>query len=248
MNNFKKYILIICTLVASPSIYSQSLQYNYDNLNRIIQTVFSDGRIVNYSYDDLGNRISMVVNDGIPENLPISNLILTNGANECFNAYDTITVAGTNPVIIESGSSVELIAGKSIRFLPGFHSKSGSFMDAHITTDSTFCDGASAAILEQPVEKSITEQFAHEKQTVVPGVKSIKVYPNPNNGQFTFEFTNIERGANVSIYNMLGARVYNSTATNLSGNKIKLSGIRKGIYFVTVTDGNEQLTRKMMVN
>jgi hypothetical protein len=187
--------------------------------------------------------------DGILSILKLSNITITAGANECFNAYDSIYVAGTNPVIVESGSSVEMIAGKSIRFLPGFHSKSGSFMDAHITIDSTFCDGASGSpVVNQTALKSTIEKPSPEKQTINSGEKSVKVYPNPNNGQFTLELSNVNSGAIVSIYNMLGTRVYQSSAKNETSHKINLTGIAKGIYFVKVMDGKDQFTRKMVVN
>jgi YD repeat-containing protein len=232
-------------------LFSQNTkQYHFNVLNQLIKVDFGYGKTITYTYDELGNRISMVVNDGIPENLPISNLILTNGANECFNAYDTITVAGggTN-VEFESGSTVDLIAGQAIFLLQGFHASEGSLVQAYITTDGIFCGGVSGiTIADQPAEKSLEKETLPEKQAVATSQKSVKVYPNPNNGQFTLEFSNVEIGATIRIYNLIGALMYHSTATSQTSNKVNLPKIRRGIYFVKVTDGREQFTKKMIVN
>jgi len=64
----------------------------------------------------------------------------------------------------------------------------------------------------------------------------------------SLELTNLENVAMVCIYNMIGARVYHSTAMNETSHKINLSGIKKGIYFVKVMDGKGQFTRKMVVD
>jgi hypothetical protein len=187
----------------------------------------------------------------VPENYTLSNRTFLMDEIECFNAYDTITVAGGGTLVtIESGASFELIAGKSIRFLPGFWAKPGSFVDAHITSDSTFCDGhiGGSPIVEQPVAKSAVEQPAPGKQTVVPGIKSVKLYPNPNNGRFTISLTNIGFDATISVYNVLGSRVYNSSVNNQTDMSVNLPELQKGIYFVKVADQKEQFTKKMIVN
>jgi hypothetical protein len=185
---------------------------------------------------DIQNKLSVTSN-------------VSNSTSICFNAYDTIKVAGTGTVTFESGSTVDLIAGKAIILLPGFHAASGSSTHAYITEDGTFClsssSGSYSAFLS---EKSTEIQSDSEKQVVAPEEKSVKVYPNPNNGEFTLELTNIESVAIVSIYNLLGAKVYQSIATIETSHKINLTGIRKGIYVVKVTDGKEQFTRKMVVN
>jgi D-alanyl-D-alanine carboxypeptidase len=205
----------------------------------------------NNSYGD-GAESTLVINVTrvLSDFLTITNLSLANGSTECFNAIDTITIAGGSTIVeFLSGSTVDLIAGQSIFLLPGFHAFEGNFTNAYITTTGAFCDGASGSpIVVQPVEKSVTNQSASETQTVVPEEKMVKVYPNPNNGKFTLELSNIESGVTISIYNIQGTRVYQSSAKNLICQKINLTGIRKGIYFVKVLDGKEQLTTKMIVN
>jgi hypothetical protein len=167
----------------------------------------------------------------------------------CFDAYDSISVAGYGShVIFQSSSSVELIAGQSIRFLPGFHAKEGSYAYAHITSDSTFCDGASeSSIVEQPQEKSVKEETQSEEEGFVPMEKSIKIYPNPTTGRFTVELINFDNVAKVCLYNSTGAKVFQSES-NSSSQEIDVHGLRKGIYFVRISNGKEQFTKKLVVN
>jgi hypothetical protein len=186
----------------------------------------------------------------ISPNLDLTTITLTDGADECFNAYDTITVAGGgNTVEFLNGSTVELIAGKSIFLLPGFHAFAGSLTHASITEDNTFCAGISGiTIADQSAEKSTKYKQIPEKQTIVSSEKSVKIYPNPNNGQFTLELSNIEKDASVCIYNLLGTQIYHSTATSQTSYKVNLPEIKRGIYFVKVTDRKEQYIRKMVVD
>jgi hypothetical protein len=188
------------------------------------------------------------------ENIYTAYIYLSNNGNNisgsvCWPAFDSIIVAATAPVILFSGSTVNAIAGKLIRFMPGFQAQSGSYMHAYITTNGAFCDGAPGSpVVNQTEGKSIEEVLLPEKQVVVSEVKSIKIYPNPNNGQFTLELTNIESGAVVCIYNMLGAKVYQSKAMNETSQIFNLSEIKRGIYFIKVIDGKDQFTRKMVVD
>jgi len=200
--------------------------------------------------DAISNTATLIFNvvPLLPIDLAVADSTITLGNIACFDAENEIAVAGSSEVIVEEDASANFIAGYSVTFLPGFHASNGSYVHARITEDGTFCDVAEGSpIVAQPEVKS--QNLENTKEIL--GIKDeieIKVYPNPNNGQFTLELTNFESGATVCIYNMLGARVYQSTATNDASHKINLPGIKKGIYFVKVRDGKEQFTRKMVVN
>jgi hypothetical protein len=185
----------------------------------------------------------------ISQNLPIADTTVSNTEIACFNAYDTIAVAGIDTVEFLNGSTVDIIAGGVIQFLPGFHAFEGSEMHASITTDNTFCEGASGSpVVYNPPQKSYDEKSLPEKQDLVPREKSIKVYPNPNNGQFKIELINYESGASIEIYNILGAKIYQSESSSKDHCDINLPGLEKGIYVVKITSQKEQVTKKITVN
>ncbi len=80
---------------------------------------------------------------------------------------------------------------------------------------------------------------------------SLALYPNPNNGQFNFAIalpytTNLT----VNVVNTLGQSVFTKTENNISGGSLSydLSSIGKGIYFVNITDSqNNKVVKKVVV-
>ena len=73
-----------------------------------------------------------------------------------------------------------------------------------------------------------------------------KLYPNPTNGQFTVEGTNI---AKVEIYNLVGQKVYETeNGERRTENQINAINWNKGIYLVNITSTNGAVeTRKLVV-
>jgi D-alanyl-D-alanine carboxypeptidase len=190
-----------------------------------------------------------VSNNGISENFSLDNLKLTDGESGCFNAYDTITISGEgNKVEFQSGSSINLIAGGSVIFLPGFHAFEGSYMRAYITADSSFCDGASGIIAISPVIKNLKDKSLIQIQPAIRNEKSMKIYPNPNNGNFTIEFSNWEIGSEITVFNMMGKSVYWSYITEQLQQRINLGKKVKGFYIVKISDGKELNMKKIVVN
>jgi len=171
---------------------------------------------------------------------------IPNHESTCFNALQTITVAGGGTTVdFESGSTVDLIAGQSIRFLPGFHSHNGSQMNAWITTDGTFCEGGPAPIVAQPESKS--SYYDEVPENSVGTQKLVKVFPNPNNGTFTLELTNFEN-AIVSVYSISGAKLLQVAVNAPSMLPINLPNLVNGIYFLKVNDSDKQYVTKFIVN
>lgn len=183
----------------------------------------------------------MFVLDAINE---VNDTTLTDGSIACFDAIEDIYIAEDDGVILESGSSSTFIAGNSIHFLPGFYAMEGSVMDAYITSTVSYC--------EMTVSKSVTNLSVSKDIKEVVGdnefaVQDIKVYPNPNGGEFTIELTNVDSGSAIVVYNLLGEKIIQFIFQQNIDQKINLEGIEKGIYFIGVSDGKNRLMRKMVV-
>jgi hypothetical protein len=72
----------------------------------------------------------------------------------------------------------------------------------------------------------------------------LKIYPNPNNGEFTIELTNINN-SNITITNVLGQIIKTQKAELM--NQINLNLFDKGIYFINVMENNQSVYRCSMI-
>jgi len=186
--------------------------------------------------------------ESIPEDLEVNDTLISSTFNACFNAQNDITVAKSSTVIIENNANATFIAGNSISFLPGFHAQEGSYVDAHITTTGSFCDDLPAPIMaaEPVVEKSATEPIADENENQPSSLSaSMKVYPNPNNGQFTLFTEEKEMPENVSIYNSKGQKI--KQLDKISSLEFNMLNETPGLYVVRVTWHNKDASQKFII-
>jgi hypothetical protein len=184
-------------------------------------------------------------NDVVPTNTQVSSTTITSGSTDCFNATQTITVAGDGDVIVESGASANFIAGQNIRFLPGFHAQAGSYTHGYITTTGDYCVEAPPALVA--VEQANTK----EGVITVAGIteqakKEMVVYPNPNNGEFTVEFRNFENEIRVMLFNSIGQLIRN-LKTNEKQMRISLPNLESGMYYLKAVSNNQQFSQKIVV-
>jgi hypothetical protein len=192
--------------------------------------------------------LTLTVDDCVvPTNFQVPSTTLTSGDSDCFNATDTITVAGDDSqVIVESGASAEFIAGQSIRFLPGFHAQEGSYMLGHITTTGSYCVEEAPAIVAD-TNFSLKEAVIADAEMTERQEREMVVYPNPNNGEFTVEFRNFEDEIRVMLFNSIGQMVYNEK-TNEKQIQVRVPNLKSGMYFIKAVNKDEQFSRKVIVN
>ena len=68
---------------------------------------------------------------------------------------------------------------------------------------------------------------------------SIKVFPNPSKGVFTFQLSGINQQSRVEIYNMIGEKVYSQPLPIVNSQfSINLSNQASGIYLYRLIDNN----------
>jgi ELWxxDGT repeat protein len=76
--------------------------------------------------------------------------------------------------------------------------------------------------------------------------EELHTYPNPSDGHFQLNITNIQSTATVEIYNTTGQKVF-TTTTDKPQTEIDISGFATGIYLVKVSDGSKIYTTKIIV-
>lgn len=98
--------------------------------------------------------------------------------------------------------------------------------------------------------------LAQVSAEIVTGVKNttinttVNVTPNPSNGVFNVAVkSSALENVNVTVTNAIGQSVFNKNY-NLSSENISfdLSSQTNGVYFVTITSGNDKTVKKVVVN
>lgn len=74
--------------------------------------------------------------------------------------------------------------------------------------------------------------------------ENITVYPNPATNKFTVNLAGSEK-ANIELFNLVGQRVYNGTATDKA--EINVANFRAGIYMLKVSQNGKVYTSKVVV-
>jgi hypothetical protein len=75
--------------------------------------------------------------------------------------------------------------------------------------------------------------------------------PNPSNGQFSLIFTLLKQDdVNVKIFNPFGQLISTDRLENVTNNliNIDLRNRAEGIYFIEISNGNERVLKKVVVN
>jgi photosystem II stability/assembly factor-like uncharacterized protein len=78
----------------------------------------------------------------------------------------------------------------------------------------------------------------------------LTVFPNPNNGKFTLKYFSDERNATISIYDMLGNKLFSEIKHNSKGEvgaEIDILFPSKGIYFVQLKTDASVSTKRFIV-
>lgn len=98
------------------------------------------------------------------------------------------------------------------------------------------------------IGKINSEKFSPLKQINTSGVAELKVYPNPVNAQGILSVDIPEEmiGGKMSLINSNGAKVNDYTVESQT-QKIKISGLTPGYYFVTIDKDGVLIKKKVLV-
>jgi hypothetical protein len=213
-----------------------------DNTNSITVSFSgsaSSGIITVYGSNDCGNGgvspdFPLTVNPPVPLNLELLNVTVSSGENNCYNATQTITVAGTGSYFnVLNGGQATLIAGQNILLMPGTMVENGGYLLGKITTTGSYCGSKSPAVpkatltIEEPALRDAQDQFR------------FSLFPNPTTGSFTVKPMNTGiAGITLRIFNMLGQILLTEKISGSDEVSLSLAGQPSGIYLVEITTGD----------
>jgi hypothetical protein len=178
-----------------------------------------------------------------PPTLDISDLVIGSGEILCFNALETVTLAGDGDYfIVEAYGHADIIAGQNILLKYGTRVELNGSLHARIS--NIWC----------PPQENLLASFESEPIPVNPVLENnfkpsfFKVYPNPTTGSFTLELLEPDETSNihVELYNALGHLVL---AKQLPAEKLSVFTIadrQTGMYLIRVLKDQETGTGKII--
>lgn len=102
----------------------------------------------------------------------------------------------------------------------------------------------------EKMEKAGVKLFPESEENKLE-IEGLIFSPNPSNGKFTLKFTTPEEGnTDIKIYNINGTEVYSESLKNFNGTyekEIDISGEKSGTYFLKVAQGNNIMSRKIVI-
>jgi hypothetical protein len=155
----------------------------------------------------------------------------------CVNDSAFTLTTGTPPGGLYSGTGVIV----NQYFYPSV-SGVGTFVLTYTYTDSLGCSGiATDTITVSPCVGIAETDFEN----------NLFVFPNPTNGELTVQFYSPSKSeVTLELFNVSGQIIYKKEKENKSGNfkeKISLSTISDGIYYLRITDSGQTVSRKVIV-
>ncbi len=161
------------------------------------------------------------------------NFTVKSGQEQCL-AVQTITTGGSTPgFIVENGGTVTFIASQTIAFLPTSTIREGGYLRAYITTQCIPCNGASTP------SNSVVSGSGNTTRNPAGQSGFVRVYPNPTYDQVTVELTDGTTRAEITVYSMVGEKLFNQALNGETVFRFELSERPAGIYLVHVQSGDK---------
>jgi len=177
----------------------------------------------------------------IPVNQTLQNVTIFSEQGACYDATQTITVAGNNTYFtVEAGGNVTMVAGHNILMLPGTTVALGGALHAYITSTEQYC-----LLSSSPVVKSVEDQGSKQ---IAANALSLKIFPNPASAEVVLDLQGVVDGAS-SKMEMIGIRGDILRVSSFPGNgqyPLSLYGIPSGVYYFRIISGDQVITKMLL--
>ena len=113
---------------------------------------------------------------------------------------------------------------------------------------------ASVSLMQEYID-SIRQNFGNpnlscgcDGLTSVPPISAIEsslsIYPNPTSENINLSIKDFSKKCSYTIYDMRGAEIKNGNITNTERTTISISDLSNGIYLISVSDGNNLVSKR----
>lgn len=182
----------------------------------------------------------------IPVSIELAGTVSDSTAN-CYNATVTITVAGNGTTFtVTDGSSATLIAGANIHMLEGTTIMPGGYLHGYITETGEFCQVPANPLAGNDLP------FSEVPQPMVPVKNTADPYtawPNPTSGRITIDKAGSQQAGTattISVYTITGNVLITRLFESAEKMELSLEGVTPGIYFLSVSDGENRAVIKVV--
>ncbi len=155
----------------------------------------------------------------------------------------------TVTVVVNEGTSLDALVA-TFTLSDGATAKIGAVDQESGVTENNFTD---PVIYTVTAEDGTTTQPWTVTVSVYVGIEDVEnsalaIYPNPNNGNFTLDFTNINGKVNYQIYDTKGSIIISDDfVANGSAIKEVSLNLVPGVYFVRLVTETQSLVEKLVV-
>jgi hypothetical protein len=175
--------------------------------------------------------------------------ILTYSFAEQYSPAVIDDVNHTVTVVVNEGTSLDALVA-TFTLSDGATAKIGAVDQESGVTENNFTD---PVIYTVTAEDGTTTQPWTVTVSVYVGIEDVEnsaiaIYPNPNNGNFTLDFTNINGKVNYQIYDTKGSIIISDDfVANGSAIKEVSLNLVPGVYFVRLVTETQSLVEKLVV-
>ena len=173
--------------------------------------------------------------------------------------YDVTPKTNKGDFTIKPSGDVVVYAGESIEVPPGWealHVQQGATWHAYVYDDgcdrprshqglTQYAEDAETAPKER-VAQQWSEEYIESNSTLKKA--EMTLYPNPNNGSFTLQFSAEQVSGIITITNLSGRSIMSFP---IAAEKLEIQeeGLSSGVYFVTwIKDGTTVQTNKLIIH
>jgi len=96
--------------------------------------------------------------------------------------------------------------------------------------------------------KSSVIEFQSEPEIDINFSNRISIYPNPSDGIYYFNLTEVATDTKIQVLNLLGEQVFSGVLKGKQENKIDLSNLAQGCYLVKLSNLENTTTQKLIKN
>ncbi len=228
----------ICSGTTATLTASGANSYTWSPVGGNTSTItVTPGTTTSYTIAGTGTVNTCVGKSQVTVNvIPSPSMLITASSHTlCPGGTATLTANGANTYTWSPAGTLSSATGNTVTATPPV----GVISYSIAGTSTNTCIGNSTITLTV-----VTSCVAGIEQ--ISSNTNISVYPNPSNGLITVSISNVDAGTVVYVTDLIGQEVIKTSIKDVNTN-LDLSALQKGIYMLTITNGQYRHIEKVII-